>query len=256
MRQGRLSPADLPLPRDHHRRGALAVDLGRLVQRAAQDPGGAAGARGLHPGHDRPAEAAADHPVPLPALRLQAHRHKGHRGPALPHLQGEGLPGRGRGAAGHRPRGRGRHARRDQPAGPVHELFAEPHHRLCRAGRAGHGRGRGALRLCGRAGRGRRGPGPDCDRRAHARGPRARGLCAGDDAPPAQRAHRLRGLRKPARRQRRGRRPLCGGGGGLRRGARAARHGPVRARGAGDALGQPAPDAAGDGRGARLPPGL
>ena len=50
---------------------------------------------------------------------------------------------RGRGAAGHRPRGRGRHARRDQPAGPVHELFAEPHHRLRRAGRAGHGRGRG-----------------------------------------------------------------------------------------------------------------
>ena len=39
-------------------------------QRPAEDPGGAAGARGLRAGHHRPAEGAADHPQPHPALRV------------------------------------------------------------------------------------------------------------------------------------------------------------------------------------------
>ena len=42
----------------------------------SEDPGGAAGARGLHPGHHRSPQGAGDHPVPVPALRLPPHSHR------------------------------------------------------------------------------------------------------------------------------------------------------------------------------------
>ena len=46
----------------------------RGVERPAEDPGGAAGPRGLRAGHHRSAEGAAHHPQPHPALRVPAAR--------------------------------------------------------------------------------------------------------------------------------------------------------------------------------------
>jgi len=44
----------------------------RRLQRPVEDPGGAAGACGLYPGHHRAPQGAGDDPVALPALRFQA----------------------------------------------------------------------------------------------------------------------------------------------------------------------------------------
>ncbi len=54
----------------HHRRGAHALGAG--LQRAPEDPRGAAAPREVHLRDDRGAEGAPDHPLPLPALRPQA----------------------------------------------------------------------------------------------------------------------------------------------------------------------------------------
>ena len=69
-RHGALRAGAGPVQGLHHRRGAHA--LGRGVQRAAQDAGGAAAAREVRLRHDRRAEGAADDHLALPAVRPEA----------------------------------------------------------------------------------------------------------------------------------------------------------------------------------------
>ena len=69
-RQRRPLARPLPLQDLHHRRSAHAHARG--VQRPAQDHGGAAGPRQVHPVHHRAAQGAGDDPEPLPALRFPA----------------------------------------------------------------------------------------------------------------------------------------------------------------------------------------
>ena len=70
--RGRALPAAAGALQDlHHRRSAHAVD--ERVQRAAEDPRGAAAAREVRLRHHRAAQDPGDDPVALPALRLPPH---------------------------------------------------------------------------------------------------------------------------------------------------------------------------------------
>ncbi len=79
-RGGQLHPGHGQIPGVHHRRGPHALHRG--LQRPAEDPGGAPGPRDLYSGHHRGPQAAAHHSVPVPAVRLPAHRPRGDRRPA------------------------------------------------------------------------------------------------------------------------------------------------------------------------------
>ena len=135
-RQDPVSPGADPLQGLHHRRGAHA--LHRRVQRAAQDPGGAAEARRVHPGHHRAPEASGHDPLPLPALRLPPHPGGGHRQPPSGGAGGHRPQRRTGGAAGDRPGGGGRDARRAEPAGRVPVLHRGRGDGGACPGRAGH----------------------------------------------------------------------------------------------------------------------
>ena len=76
--RGRLLPRQRPLPGVYRGRGPHAQHRG--LQRPAEDPGGASGPPHLHPGHHGAPQGARHHPLPVPALRLQAHPARGHRG--------------------------------------------------------------------------------------------------------------------------------------------------------------------------------
>ena len=65
------TPAVLKKAGVYHRRGAYALHPG--LQRAAEDPGGAAGASDVHSGYHGAAQGPGHHPLPVPALLLQAH---------------------------------------------------------------------------------------------------------------------------------------------------------------------------------------
>ncbi len=84
-RQRPLHAGQGPLQDLHHRRGAHA--LGRGVQRAAQDAGGAARAREVHLRHDRGPQAADHDPFPLPALRPAPHSRAADPRAPRPHLR-------------------------------------------------------------------------------------------------------------------------------------------------------------------------
>ena len=85
-----------------HRRSAHAD--GRGVQRAAQDAGGAAAARRLHPGDDRGAQGAGDDHLALPALRLPPHAARRARRRLQRICDGEGITLRAGGAGADRAR--------------------------------------------------------------------------------------------------------------------------------------------------------
>ena len=165
-----LPPGPGALPDHHPGRGAHALDPG--LQRAAQDPGGAA-ARGEVPlRHHRTPQGPGDHPLALPDLPPEARAPGRAARPLRRHRRQGACRSGARGALHDRPRRRRQRPRRPFAAGPGHRP------RRHRGGRRGH-RGVGAQHA--RPGRPRPGAGPHGSRdgRRHRRralpdGPRPR----------------------------------------------------------------------------------
>ena len=86
-RQRAVRAGARPLQGVPHRRGAHALDA--LLQRAAEDARGAAAAREVPARHHRPAEAAGDRAVALPAVQPQAPAGGGDRRAPAPHPRAE-----------------------------------------------------------------------------------------------------------------------------------------------------------------------
>ena len=209
-RDGALRPAARPLPDRDHRRSPHAHDRG--LQRAPEDPRGAAAPRAVHPRLDRAPQDPRDDRFALPAVRLP--RADGPRDRGAADEGGEGREDRrdaGGSASARRARPRAACAtrsrfstrRRPSPAGTVDEARLRRDPRARRLGAArGHvlgGRGR-------RPGRGDREPGaPDRGRRrpaarAHAS---SSSSCAGRcSRRPAPRATSRRRSRRGWRRSR------------------------------------------------------
>ena len=108
-RQRAVRPDARPLQGVPRRRGAHAVRA--LLQRAAEDPRGAAAAREVPPGDHRPAEAARHGAVALPAVQPQAAAGRGHRRAAEAHSRRGGGGVRRRGIEARGAGGRRQHAR-------------------------------------------------------------------------------------------------------------------------------------------------
>ena len=134
----------------HHRRGAHAHAGG--VERAPQDPGGAAARRGIRVRHHRAAEDrqyGCAGPEPAAAVRLPATgAARDHRAAAVCGGAG-GRGGRERRVPDHRPCGARRHARRSIDAGPGAGVRRGRGDRGPRAGRPGAHRRRALRRAVG-----------------------------------------------------------------------------------------------------------
>ena len=134
--RGHLLPGQREKAGVHRGRGPHAVH--RRLQRPAENSGGAAGASDVHPGYHGAAQGARHHPLPVPAVLLQAHHPPGRgEAPGLRGRAGGHRPDRRRRGAAEPPGGR-RPAGRPFPAGPVRGR--RRHHRCRRrAGGAGPG---------------------------------------------------------------------------------------------------------------------
>ena len=122
LQEGLAVPARArPLQDLHRGRGPHALERG--VERVPEDARGAAAAREVHLRDDRGAQGPGHHPEPLPALRLQARSARSRSPRASSDVLGsENIAADD--ARGRRPRARGRglHARRDEPARSGHRL--------------------------------------------------------------------------------------------------------------------------------------
>ena len=77
-RRGALRPQRRQVQGLHHRRGAHALQ--QRLQRAAEDDRGASPVHRVHLRHHRGAQGAGHHPLPLPAVQLPPHLHRGDQG--------------------------------------------------------------------------------------------------------------------------------------------------------------------------------
>ena len=154
----------VPLGTSGNRKVIILDEVHMLCQGAEnallEDARGAALPRRVRAGDHRPAEGAAHHPQPHPALRVPAAAARPAGRPRAPHHR------RRRAARGRRHRRGGRAGRpQRRRIGPRHPLGARP------GGRAGRGdrRDRAGRRRGRRPVRGRRGSGPRRRRRRHGR---------------------------------------------------------------------------------------
>ena len=144
LQEGLAVPARArPLQDLHRGRGPHALERG--VERVPEDARGAAAAREVHLRDDRGAQGPGHDPEPLPALRLQAHPHAA-RSPRACATCSRRRASSADDARRRDPRarGRGHHARRDEPARSGHRLVGgdEAHRR----GRRARARRRGPRR--------------------------------------------------------------------------------------------------------------